>query len=146
MNKIARNLVLACAVGLAGYAFAGEGNAIITFKTEADYYADGTPVKAGEWYALCWSKSDTFSGLNTNCSLVDTTNDKVFIFVSRAKQKTVGDATIGYCPKTNFQIPEEMVPVEGKFHKPEYWSDASWSEYEGGMVINLVESYQNIYW
>ena len=47
-----------------------------------------------------------------------------------------------WCGNLDFYI----VPVEGKFHKPEYWSDASWSEYEGGTVINLVESYQNIYW
>ena len=45
---------LATAVFAAG-AFADAANVLISFSTTADTYADGTPVKDGEWYALCWS-------------------------------------------------------------------------------------------
>ena len=49
--------------------------AIVYFETMADIangiydkYADGTMVKDGEWYVLCWSPNETFGGLNLDCT------------------------------------------------------------------------------
>ena len=45
--------------------------ALVYFATEGDVYADGSPVKDGEWYVFCWSKNAKFGGLNLDCTAVD---------------------------------------------------------------------------
>ena len=64
-------LSVAAAVMLCGAAFAGQDDAVITFSTTADYYADGTPVKDGEFYALCWSADASFDGLTAQGAAVN---------------------------------------------------------------------------
>jgi len=75
--------------------FADAANVLVSFSTTADKYADGTSVKDGEWYALCWSSDGVFEGLNLDCTPIDT-NDLVIMKASLAKG--------GRCPYTIFQI------------------------------------------
>jgi len=76
-------------------AFADAANVLVSFSTKADKYADGTPVKDGEWYALCWSADGVFEGLNLDCTAIDK-NDLVIMKAALAKD--------GKCPYTVFQI------------------------------------------
>ena len=63
MKSVVKYLSTAAAAVLCGAALANQDDAIITFSTTADYYADGTAVKDGEFYALCWSWDNAFDGL-----------------------------------------------------------------------------------
>lgn len=96
---------LATAVFAAG-AFADAANVLISFSTTADTYADGTPVKDGEWYALCWSADDAFDGLTVDCNPVNPA-EKVLILAPLAEG--------GRCPYMNFQIDSAKVPVGGNY-------------------------------
>lgn len=84
MNKIARNLVLACAVGLAGYAFASTQNTVIPFSSTGDKYGDGEYVIDNEWYVLCWSPNETFGGFDDTLTPL-VSDDKVIVAVPFAK-------------------------------------------------------------
>ena len=96
---------LATAVFAAG-AFADAANVLISFSTTADTYADGTPVKDGEWYALCWSADDAFDGLTIDCNPVNP-DETVLILAPLAEG--------GRCPYMNFQIDSAKVPVGGNY-------------------------------
>ena len=72
----------------------------IVFSTKADIangiydkYADGTMVKDGEWYALCWSANETFGGLNLDCTPA-VEGDRVIT--------KMACATGGHCPRVVF--------------------------------------------
>lgn len=78
MTKIAKKLVLASAIGAAGFAFAVEANAVrLSFKPVAGGYNSGKDA-SGEWYAVCGSKDATFAGITADCKAVDTEDDVVF--------------------------------------------------------------------
>ena len=96
---------LATAVFAAG-AFADAANVLISFSTTADYYADGTPVKDGEWYALCWSADDAFDGLTIDCNPVNPA-EKVLILAPLAEG--------GRCPEVFFQIDSKEAPAGGNY-------------------------------
>ena len=96
---------LATAVFAAG-AFADAANVLISFSTEADTYADGTPVKDGEWYALCWTADGSFDGLDLDCNPVDPA-EKVLVVAPLAEN--------GHCPFVIFQIDSKVAPVAGNY-------------------------------
>ena len=87
-------------------AFADAANVLISFSTEADYYADGTPVLDGEWYALCWAGDGEFDGLNIDCTPVNP-DERVMIVAPLAKN--------GSCPYVNFQIDSKKAPEGGSY-------------------------------
>jgi hypothetical protein len=47
--------IMVASAAIAAGVFADAANVLVSFSTTSDRYADGTPVKDGEWYALCWS-------------------------------------------------------------------------------------------
>ena len=96
---------LATAVFAAG-AFADAANVLISFSTTADTYADGTPVKDGEWYALCWSPRETFSGLDLNYNTLKS-DEKLLILAPLAKG--------GRCPYVIFQVDSQKAPTGGNY-------------------------------
>jgi len=94
--KFSKIFSMAAAASMAVGAFADAANVLISFSTEADYYADGkTVVEDGEWYALCWSPRETFGGLDLNCNPVNA-DEAVLILAPLAKG--------GRCPDVVFQI------------------------------------------
>lgn len=114
MNKIVKTLFMALTAATVGGALADAGNTLIMFSTQADTYADGTPVATGEWYALCWSADETFKGVTSECKATGS-DDKVLLVAPLAQQKTVEGATVGYCPTTLFQIDSAEAPKDGYY-------------------------------
>lgn len=96
---------LATAVFAAG-AFADAANVLISFSTTADTYADGTPVKDGEWYALCWSPRETFAGLDLNYNTLKS-DEKLLILAPLAEG--------GRCPYVIFQVDSKEAPTGGNY-------------------------------
>lgn len=105
--KTLKNLVFACSAALAVGAFADAGNTLITFSTQADKYADGSPVKDGEWYALCWSPNETFGGITAD-SKPAVPGDEIYLMAPLAKD--------GRCPTTVFQLDSKVAPTTGKYY------------------------------
>lgn len=94
--KFSKFFAMVAAASMAVGALADAANVLISFSTEADYYADGTtPVADGEWYALCWSPRETFGGLDLNYNPVKE-DEAVLILAPLAKD--------GRCPDVMFQI------------------------------------------
>lgn len=96
------------AAAMAFAAFADANNTLITFSTlgsdRPDLYADGTIVKDGEWYALAWTKNDTFGGLGSDgAPLVE--GDRILLAAPLAKK--------GHCPWVVFQLDSQFVKKEG---------------------------------
>lgn len=83
----------AAAVAISAYSDAA--NALVSFSTTRDYYADGRPVADGEWYALCWSGDGAFDGLKLDGTPVNP-DEVVCAMMPLAKG--------GRCPFTVFQI------------------------------------------
>lgn len=96
---------LATAVFAAG-AFADAANVLISFSTTADTYADGSPVKDGEWYALCWSPRETFAGLDLNYNTLKS-DEKLLILAPLAEG--------GRCPYVIFQVDSKEAPTGGNY-------------------------------
>lgn len=86
--------------------FADAGNTLITFSTKGDVYADGTTVKDGEWYALCWSPDGDFNGITGECETVDP-DDKIYLMAPLAKG--------GRCPTVVFQLDSNVAPEGGVY-------------------------------
>jgi len=93
--SITKFFALSVATMAMSCAFADAANVLVSFSTTADKYADGTAVKDGEWYALCWSADGVFEGLKLDATPVDA-NDLVCLMAPLAKD--------GKCPYTVFQI------------------------------------------
>lgn len=73
ISKIAAGIVLA---GLAWAGVARGENLSIFLETYADYYADGSSVVDGEYYALVWLKTGvTFAGFKADGTLVNSPED-----------------------------------------------------------------------
>ena len=106
--KFTKYSVLAASLMFASGVFADAANVLISFSTDSDVYADGTPVLDGEWYALVWSADGNFEGLNNDCSPVDA-NDLVVFTAPLAKG--------GRCPFTVFQIDSTspMAKIDGEY-------------------------------
>ena len=101
--------LLSCiaAVFAASAVFADAGSTLITFSTIGDFYADGvTPVKDGEWYALCWSPNAEFGGINSECEPI-VAGDKIFLMAPLAEK--------GCCPTVVFQIDSKIAPTDGNY-------------------------------
>lgn len=105
--KFSKLGVMFAAASIAVGAFADAANVLVSFSTEADYYADGTTsVKDGEWYALCWSPRTTFGGLKLDCTPA-VEGDEVLILAPLAKG--------GRCPSVVFQVDSKVAPVGGYY-------------------------------
>lgn len=104
--KLIKSAAFACSVVLATGAFADAGNTLITFSTQADTYADGTSVKDGEWYALCWSPNETFGGITAD-SKPAAAGDEIYLMAPLAKN--------GHCPTTVFQLDSKVAPTTGNY-------------------------------
>lgn len=104
--KVARICFMTAAAFFAAVAFADAANVLVSFSTTADKYADGTDVKDGEWYALCWSADGKFDGLDLDCKPVDPA-EKVLILAPLAKG--------GRCPYVVFQVDSAKAPVGGNY-------------------------------
>lgn len=87
--------------------WADADNALIGFSSNGpDCYADGTVVRDGEWYALCWSANDSFGGLTAELKpMVE--GDRVLLMAPLAKD--------GKCPYTVFQVDSADKPSGGKY-------------------------------
>jgi hypothetical protein len=102
--------MLAAAVFAAG-AFADALNVLVSFYSEDDYYADGTQVLPGEWYALCWSPRSKFGGITYDFKpVVD--GDVICDMMPRAEKHA--DGTVG-CKFTVFQADSSMVQSGGNY-------------------------------
>ena len=104
--KISKAFTFFAAALFAVGAFADAANVLISFSTTADYYADGTPVLDGEWYALCWASDGVFDGINLDCEPVDE-NDRIFKLAPLARN--------GHCPYVLFQVDSREAPTNGVF-------------------------------
>ena len=98
--KFSKLGVMFAAATIAAGAFADAANVLITFSTDGDTYADGTEVKEGEWYALCWAGDGEFDGLNLDCTPVNP-DEQVLKIGSYARKLSNGK--VG-CPPHMFQI------------------------------------------
>jgi hypothetical protein len=83
---------------------------IVAFSTRgADRYADGTPVRDGEKYALVYVKNKSaFKGLLTSGQLVDTTNNVLVYCEGLAKE--------GRCPFTEILIKDDLIKANGSLY------------------------------
>lgn len=104
--KFSKFGLMFASAAIAAGVFADAANVLVSFSTTSDKYADGTPVKDGEWYALCWSADGKFDGLNLDCTPVDPA-EKVLILAPLAKG--------GRCPYVLFQIDSAKAPVGGNY-------------------------------
>ena len=104
--KMSKAFTLFAAALCAAGAFADAANVLISFSTQADYYADGTPVLDGEWYALCWAKDRNFDGITLDCKPVNP-DEKILIMAPLAKG--------GRCPFVVFQIDSAVAPSDGRY-------------------------------
>ena len=96
--------MIATAMFAAGAFAIGTGDLLVSFSTVADTYADGTPVRDGEWYALCWSSDGNFDGLNLDCTPVDS-NDKVLVLAPLAKDGRCGNTLFVVKAKDKPKVP-----------------------------------------
>jgi len=92
-------------------AFADASNLLVSFYSTDDYYADGTQVLPGEWYALCWSSSAEFGGITYDFKPA-VEGDKIFSMMPRAKRYE--DGNVG-CEYSIFQIDSSKVPSGGNY-------------------------------
>ena len=109
--KFSKLGVMFAAATIAAGAFADAANVLITFSTDGDTYADGTEVKEGEWYALCWSQNETFGGLDLNCKPV-VEGDLVLKIGPYAK--LLSNGKVGCAPRL-FQIDSAEAPKGGSY-------------------------------
>ena len=87
-------------------AFADASNLLVSFYSTDDYYADGTQVLPGEWYALCWSPRSEFGGITYDFKPA-VEGDIIFSMMPRAK--VYDDGNVG-CKYTVFQVDSLKVP------------------------------------
>jgi hypothetical protein len=107
--KFSKIFSMAAAASMAVGAFADAANVLVSFSTTSDKYADGSTVKDGEWYALCWSADESFDGLNLDCAPKNPDNnaEKVLILAPLAEN--------GRCPSVVFQIDSKEAPTGGNY-------------------------------
>ena len=92
-------------------AFADALNVLVSFYSTDDYYADGTQVLPGEWYALCWSPRSEFGGITYDFRpAVD--GDVICDMMPRAEKHD--DGTVG-CKFTVFQADTAKVGAGGNY-------------------------------
>ena len=98
-----RALVVAGIVLVALVAQAAD-DTLLAFSTKGpDRYADGTPVLAGEVYAVVWMRAGAeFAGFDMNGQAIDTNNNAVVVALPRGTYSARCGGV--RCPKTLFQI------------------------------------------
>jgi hypothetical protein len=109
--KISKAFTLFAAALCAAGAFADASNLLVSFYSTDDYYADGTRVLPGEWYALCWSPRTEFGGITYDFKPA-VEGDIIFDMMPRAK--VYEDGNVG-CKYTVFQIDSLKVPSGGNY-------------------------------
>jgi len=109
--KISKAFTFFATALIAVGAFADALNVLVSFYSEDDYYADGTQVLPGEWYALCWSPRSEFGGITYDFKpVVD--GDVICDMMPRAEKHD--DGTVG-CKFTVFQADSSMVKSGGNY-------------------------------
>lgn len=109
--KFSKLGVMFAAATIAAGAFADAANVLITFSTDGDTYADGTEVKVGEWYALCWAGDGEFDGLNLDCTPV---NDDEQVLKIGPYAERLSNGKVGCAPRL-FQIDSAEAPKGGSY-------------------------------
>ena len=109
--KLSKVCLMLAAASFAVGAFADASNLLVSFYSTNDYYADGTQVLPGEWYALCWSPRTEFGGITYDFKPA-VEGDKVFSMMPRAKR--YADGNVG-CEFSIFQIDSSKVPSGGNY-------------------------------
>lgn len=104
--KFSKIFSMAAAASMAVGAYADAANVLVSFSTTSDKYADGSTVKDGEWYALCWSADSEFDGINLDCTPKNP-DEKVLILAPLAEN--------GHCPSVVFQIDSTKAPTGGNY-------------------------------
>ena len=108
--KFTKLCLMFTAATLAVGAFADAANVLVSFWSTNDTYADGSTVKEGEWYALCWSPNETFGGITYDYKpVVD--GDVICDMMPRAVKTEEG---VG-CKFTVFQADSSLVKDDGNF-------------------------------
>ena len=109
--KFSKLGVMFAAATIAAGAFADAANVLITFSTDGDTYADGTDVKVGEWYALCWAGDGEFDGLTLDCTPV---NDAEKVLRIGPFAQVLDNGKVGCRPRL-FQIDSAVAPKGGSY-------------------------------
>ena len=105
MKETVKKMLAIWLVSLSAAVLADAGNLCIVFSTEpTDCYLDGTPAANGEYYALCWSESETFGGIKADGTPA-ADGDRVLIMAPLA----TGGAD-SHCPRIFFQVDSSEVP------------------------------------
>jgi len=102
--------MLAAATFAAG-AFADAANVLVSFWSTDDYYADGSRVLPGEWYALCWSPNAEFGGITCD---FEPAREGDIIFDVMPRAKVYPDGNVG-CKFTVFQASASKVKAGGNY-------------------------------
>ena len=111
MKETVKKMLAIWLVSLSAAALADAGNLCIVFSTEpTDCYLDGTPAANGEYYALCWSESETFGGIKADGTPA-ADGDRVLIMAPLA----TGGAD-SHCPRIFFQVDSADVPSKAGFY------------------------------
>ena len=111
MKETVKKMLAIWLVSLSAAVLADAGNLCIVFSTEpTDCYLDGTPAANGEYYALCWSESETFGGIKADGTPA-ADGDRVLIMAPLA---TGYPAT--HCPRIFFQVDSADVPSKAGFY------------------------------
>lgn len=107
MKTLAKTLFMTLVAAAAtGVIAADMTSKLVTFSSVGDKYADGTPVLDGEFYALCWSPSSTFGGMNANLAPLRE-GDEVLRVASLAKG--------GKCPPVVFVLDGAKAHSDGYY-------------------------------
>lgn len=109
--KFTKLCLMFTAVTLAVGAFADALNVLVSFYSTDDYYADGTQVLPGEWYALCWSPRTEFGGITYDFKPA-VEGDVICDMMPRAEKHD--DGTVG-CKFTVFQADSAKVGSGGNY-------------------------------
>ena len=109
---------------------------LLAFSTKGpDRYADGTPVLAGEVYAVVWMRAGSdFAGFDMNGQAIDADNNAVIVALPRGKYSARCGGV--RCPKTLFQL---TANVAAKYAGGTYalaLLDTRVSDGKGGLVAS----------
>lgn len=138
MKKTFKCLLAIAAVVCTTVASATTGDAVLAFSTKGpDAYADGTPVREGEYYALVWTRGGTpFAGVDLEGRAVDAENSAI------VTAQPLADAR-RRCPLTLFQLDAAFVASHADGAYALVLLDTRVSDGKGGLVPSADLSHVN---
>lgn len=115
-------------------ALAGGLNKTITFRTNGpDTYVDGTAVKAGECYALVWTKAEkSFAGFLADGSVAEPENSRIIMVEPLA----IVENGCGHCKTSQAQLNEAFLSKLGEGEFAVYLLDTRGAD---GCPIGIIE-------